>query len=93
MASRLGASSHSISEAGRRRALADRRAQVARVAHQQQRGDGFERVQQAEHAALAVADGKGKRFDQRALEREPERRRVHFVFRQFEFSRRRHFRW
>ena len=56
------------------------------VAHQQQRGDRFERVEQAEHAALAIADAKGKRFDQRALQREPERRGVHFVFRQFELA-------
>ena len=86
MASGLAASSHSISEPGRRRALADGRAEVARVAHQQQRGDGFQGVEQAEHAALAVAHGKGKRFHERAFERQPERRRVHFVFGQFELS-------
>ena len=57
------------------------------VAHQQQRGHGFQRVKQAEHAVLALAHGKRQRFDERPFEREPERRGVHLVFRQFELAR------
>src|SRR5207245_4780390 len=43
-----------IAHTGRRWALADGRAQVAAVAHQEQRRDRLERVQQAKHDALPV---------------------------------------
>ncbi len=43
-------------------------------------------MEQAEHAALAIAQRKRQRFDQRTFQRQPKRGRVHFVFRQLEFS-------
>src|SRR6267143_2919682 len=69
-----------------RRTFADGLAKVAAVAHQQKRSDGFKRVQQAEHSALALAHGEGKRFEKRTLKRDPVGSRVHFVFRKFELS-------
>src|SRR5882762_5334407 len=66
--------------------LADGGAEVAAIAHEEQGGDGFEGVEKAEHAALALAHGEGERFKQRAFEGDPVRGRVHFVFGEFEFA-------
>ena len=44
------------------RALANGGAEVAAVAHEEKRSDGFEGVQKAEHAALAFTDGEGQGF-------------------------------
>jgi len=52
---------------GSGRALADGGAEVAAVAHKQKNGDGFESVEQAEHAALPLADGERERFEERAF--------------------------
>ena len=43
-------------------------------------------MQQAQHARLSFADGKGKRLEHRALQRNPVSRRVHFVFGQFQLA-------
>src|SRR5229473_8384272 len=45
---------------GSGRALADGGAEVAAVAHEEEGGYGFEGVEKAEHAALALAHGEGK---------------------------------
>ncbi len=71
---------------GSGRALADGGAEVAAIAHEEKGGDGFEGVEQAKHAALALAHGEGERFKQRAFECDPVRGRVHFVFGEFEFA-------
>ncbi len=71
---------------GRRRTLADGSAEVAAVAHEEEGGDGFESVEKAEHAALALADGEGKGFEERAFEGDPVGGGVHFVFGEFEFA-------
>src|ERR1700730_3810476 len=44
---------------GCRRAFADRGAQIAAVAHQQQRSHRFQSVQQTEHPALPLTDREG----------------------------------
>jgi len=43
-----------------RRALADGRAEVTTVAHEEERGNRLERLQQTKHAALAFTHRKGK---------------------------------
>src|ERR1700704_6309747 len=70
----------------RGRALTYGGAEVAAVAHKAKSGNGFEGVEKAEHAALALADGEGKRFEQGAFESDPVRGCVHFVFGEFEFA-------
>src|SRR5438876_5852692 len=71
---------------GSGKTFADGCSKVAAVAHQEKRGHRFERMQQAEHSALPFAHGKGKRFKERALERDPISSRVHFVFREFKLA-------
>ena len=68
------------------RALPNGGAQIAPVAHQQERGHGFERVQQAEDAALSFGKREGQAGQQRAPERDPERGGVHFVFGKLELA-------
>jgi hypothetical protein len=67
-------------------AFTDRGTEIAAVAHEQQCGDRGKCVKKAEHAALAFADAEGKRFEQRPLQRDPVRRRVHFVFGELELA-------
>src|ERR1700752_2927719 len=67
-------------------ALADGGAQIAAVAHEEERGDGFQGTEQPEHTALAFADGEGKGLEERAFEGDPIGGRVHFVFGEFEFA-------
>jgi hypothetical protein len=43
-------------------------------------------MEQAEHAALALAHTVGKRFEQRSLQRDPIRRGVHLVFGKLELA-------
>ena len=43
-------------------------------------------MQQPEHAALALAHGVRKRFEQRPLQRDPVGRRVHFVLGKLELA-------
>src|SRR5882762_5395870 len=69
-----------------RRTLADGGAEVTTVAHEEERGNRLERVQQAKHAALALAYAEWEGFEQRTLQRDPVRRRVHFVFGEFELA-------
>ncbi len=71
---------------GSGRALSDGCAKVAAVAHEEEGGNRFKRVQQAEHAALALAHCEGKRFKERAFECYPIGGGVHFVFGEFEFA-------
>jgi len=40
--------------------LADGSAEVAAITHEEKSGDGFEGVEKAEHAALALAHAEGK---------------------------------
>src|SRR2546427_1369184 len=68
------------------RTLADSGAEVTTIAHEKERGNRLEGVQQTKHAALALAHRKGKRFEQRTIQRDPVRRRVHFVFGKFELA-------
>ena len=68
------------------RALADGRAEIAAVAHQEQGGHRFQRVEQAENSALAVGKREGKGFQQFAIKCDPEGGGVHFVFGEVEFS-------
>src|SRR5437763_15647290 len=72
--------------ARRTRVLADGRSEIAPVAHQKQRGDRFQCMQQSKHARLLFTDGEGQRRQQRPLQRDPIGRGVHFVFRQFELA-------
>src|SRR5882762_1223068 len=69
-----------------RRTLADSGAEVTTVAHEEERGNRLERVQQTKHAALAFTHRKGKRFEQGTLQRDPVRRRVYFVLGEFELA-------
>ena len=68
------------------RALANGGAKIAPVAHEEQSGDGFKGVEQAEHTALAVGNGEGKRRDEFAAKRDPKCGGVYFVFWQFKFA-------
>src|SRR5229473_3337589 len=68
------------------KALADGGAEVPAIAHEEESGDGLDGVEKAEHAALALADGEGKGFEERAFEGDPVGGGVHFVFGEFEFA-------
>ena len=68
------------------RAFADGGAEVAGVAHEEKSSDGFECVEEAEHAGLAFADSEGERVQEWAFESNPVGGGVHFVFGEFEFA-------
>src|SRR5262249_11758812 len=68
-------------------AFTDRAPQVAPVAHHLERGDGFERVEKAEQAALAWGHREGQALDELPVERHPIGRGVHLVFGQFQLAR------
>ncbi len=64
--------------------LADGGAEIPAVAHEQERGDSFEGMEEPEHARLTFTDGVRERLEQRALESDPVGGGVHFVFGEFE---------
>src|SRR5258708_24788909 len=63
-----------------RRTLADGGAEVTTVAHEEERGNRLERVQQAKDAALELAYAELEGVEQRKRPRDPVRRLLHFIF-------------
>jgi len=60
------------SESGRQREALANACRVAAIAHMRRRGRRIRGVEQAKHAALALAPGEGSEFKQRASGGDPE---------------------
>src|ERR1700680_2620908 len=70
----------------RGRAFANGGAEIAAIAHKQQRRNRGKSVQEAKHAALPLAHAIRKRFEQPPFQGDPVRRCLHFVFWKLELA-------